>query len=84
MYLQPPPNAIALPVTTRSHGLFRLLDPACFHACFLTFMQCFAEGLQGVVALDGKTLRRSFDHAAGSSPLHLVSAWAADQRLVLG
>ena len=64
--------------------LFRLLDPVCFHACFLAFMQCFAEGLQGVVALDGKTLRRSFDHAAGQSPLHLVSAWAADQRLVLG
>jgi predicted transposase YbfD/YdcC len=64
--------------------LFRLLDPMRFHACFLTFMQCFAKGLQGVVALDGKTLRRSFDHAAGQSPLHLVSAWAADQRLVLG
>jgi len=36
------------------------------------------------VALDGKTRRRSFDRAAGQSPLHLVSAWAAEQRLVLG
>src|SRR3982751_2600812 len=42
--------------------LFRLLDPVHFHACFLAFMKCFAEGWQGVVALDGKTLRRSFDH----------------------
>jgi predicted transposase YbfD/YdcC len=64
--------------------LFRLLDPAGFHACFLTFMRRFAENLEGVVALDGKTLRRSFDRASAQSPLHLVSAWAADQRLVLG
>lgn len=64
--------------------LFRLLDPASFQTCFLVFMQRFAEGLTGVVALDGKTLRRSFDRAAAQSPLHLVSAWAADQRLVLG
>ena len=44
--------------------VFRLLDPAQFHACFLAFIHRFAEGCQGVVALDGKTLRRSFDRAA--------------------
>jgi predicted transposase YbfD/YdcC len=64
--------------------VFRLLDPAQFHAVFLRFMQRFSETLEGVVALDGKTLRRSFDRAAGQSPLHLVSAWAVEQRLVLG
>ena len=64
--------------------LFRLLDPARFQACFVRFMQRFAEAARGVVAIDGKTLRRSFDHAARQSPLHLVSAWAAEQRLVLG
>ena len=64
--------------------LFRLLDPAAFHACFLRFMRRFAEKTQGVMAIDGKTLRHSFDHAAGTSALHLISAWAADQRLVLG
>jgi predicted transposase YbfD/YdcC len=47
-------------------------------------MQRFAENREGVVAIDGKTLRRSFDRASAQSPLHLVSAWAADQRLVLG
>lgn len=47
-------------------------------------MRPFAEGWPGVVALDGKTLRRSFDRAAGASPLPLVSAWATEQRLVLG
>ena len=64
--------------------VFRLLDPVKFHACFLHFMQLFAETTQGVVAIDGKTLRHSFDRAAGSSALHLISAWAADQRLMLG
>lgn len=64
--------------------VFRLLDPEQFHAAFQRFMAEFAAAQAGVVALDGKTLRRSFDRAAGASPLHLVSAWAADQRLVLG
>ena len=64
--------------------LFRLLDPVAFGAWFVAFMQRFAESCEGVVALDGKTLRRSFDRASATSPLHLVSAWAADQRLVLG
>lgn len=64
--------------------VFRLLDPARFHAAFQRFMTDFAAARAGVVALDGKSLRRSFDRAAGASPLHLVSAWAVDQRLVLG
>lgn len=64
--------------------VFRLLDPAQFHACFLRFMQDFATAAQGVIAIDGKTLRRSFDTAGKKSPLHLVSAWAAGCRLVLG
>jgi predicted transposase YbfD/YdcC len=64
--------------------VFRLLDPAQFQACFLRFMQDFAAMAQGVIAIDGKTLRRSFDTAGKTSSLHLVSAWAADCRLVLG
>ena len=39
--------------------------------------------MQGVVAIDGKVLRRSFDKASGKSPLHMVSAWGCEQRLVL-
>ncbi len=41
--------------------LFRLLDPEQFRACFQRFMAGFAEACQGVVAIDGKVLRRSFD-----------------------
>lgn len=64
--------------------VFRLLDPVAFAACFTRFMQRFAGGLQGVVAIDGKTLRRSFDRAAGQSPLHMLHAWSVGQRLLLG
>ena len=65
-------------------GLRGLLDPAAFEACFVRFMRRFADGLQGVVAIDGKTLRRSFDKATGVSPLHMLHAWSVDQRLLLG
>jgi predicted transposase YbfD/YdcC len=63
--------------------LFRLLDPAAFEACFALFVAAFAARIDDVVAIDGKTVRRSFDRKAGASPLHLVSAWSCEQRLVL-
>jgi predicted transposase YbfD/YdcC len=64
--------------------LFRLLDAEQFRGCFQQFMTRFAETCQGVVAIDGKVLRRSFDKASGKSALHMVSAWGCEQRLVLG
>jgi predicted transposase YbfD/YdcC len=63
--------------------LFRLLDPAQFGAAFQRFMARFSETIQGVVAIDGKVLRRSFDRASGKSALHMVSAWGCEQRLML-
>lgn len=63
--------------------LFRLLDPKQFQICFQRFMECFAETCQGVIAIDGKVLRRSFDTAGAQSALHMVSAWGCEQRLVL-
>src|SRR5271169_1150190 len=64
--------------------LFRLLDPEQFRTVFQRFMARFAETVQGVVAIDGKVLRRSFDKASGKSALHMVSAWGCEQQLVLG
>ena len=64
--------------------LFRLLDPDQFRAAFQRFMEGFAETLQGVIAIDGKVLRRSFDKATGKSALHMVSAWGCELRMVLG
>ena len=46
-------------------------------------MARFAAAVEGVVAIDGKVLRRSFDRASGRSALHMVSAWGCEQRLVL-
>jgi len=63
--------------------LFRLLDAEQFRHCFQRFMAGFAEACQGVVAIDGKVLRRSFDTASGKSALHMVSAWGCEQRLML-
>ena len=63
--------------------LFRLLDPAAFGACFSEFMRAFSRQTAGVVAVDGKTLRRSFDAASEKSALHMVSAWSCEERLVL-
>jgi len=63
--------------------LFRLLDPVAFGECFSQFMQEFSRQTSGLVAVDGKTLRRSFDAASGKSALHMVSAWSCEERLVL-
>lgn len=63
--------------------IFRLLEPAGFHTAFSRFMAVFSESCTGSVAIDGKTARRSFDRASAASPLHLLSAWACEQRLVL-
>ena len=63
--------------------LFRLLDPEQFRTVFQRFMTRFAETVQGVVAIDGKVLRRSFDRASDKSALHMVSAWGCEQRMVL-
>jgi predicted transposase YbfD/YdcC len=62
-----------------------LLDPSAFLECFQRWVTALSAGL-GLkrVAIDGKTLRRSFDRASGKAALHLVSAWATEQHLVLG
>jgi len=80
---------LELPNGIPSHDTFsrvlQLLDPRKFHECFVTWVQALHELTQGqVVPIDGKTLRRSFDSASDRPALHLVSAWAAANRLVLG
>jgi len=72
-----------------SHDTFRrvftLLAPERFSSVFLSWTQSLRQAVGAeVVALDGKTVRRSFDSAKGQSAIHLVSAWASTNRLVLG
>ncbi len=65
--------------------VFRRLDPEQFQAGFLDWARSVRQLTQGeVIAIDGKTLRGSGDRGAGRRPLHLVSPWAAANRLTLG
>lgn len=64
--------------------IFRLLDPAAFAACFGRFVGDLGKAGAGVVAIDGKTLRRSFDAAADRSPLAVVTAFASATQTVIG
>ncbi len=64
-----------------SHDTFRcvfmLIDPDAFEAGFATWVGALTAGFEReVVAIDGKTIRRLFDHGRDQSPLHVVSAWA--------
>ena len=63
--------------------VFARLDPVQFEQCFFHWVQSITDTIKGVVAIDGKTLRRSHNHATGKKTLHMVSAWAAENRLVL-
>lgn len=68
--------------------VFSQLDPEEFQRCFMEWTQGVADLVPGeVVAIDGKTARRSHDGPAGSAgkrALHLVSAWASANTLTLG
>jgi predicted transposase YbfD/YdcC len=74
--------------STPSHDqlgiLFSRLDMDAFQRCFMTWVTGLHDTLEGVVAIDGKTLRRSFDTTSNKAAIHLVSAWACEQNLVLG
>ena len=57
--------------------VFARLDPEQFQSCFMAWTQAIAELLpEEVVAIDGKTARRSYDRAGSKRAMHLVSAWA--------
>ena len=80
-------NILELPNGIPSHDtisrVFSKINPQEFEKCFFDWVSGLAQNISGVVAIDGKTLRRSHDRAEGKKALHLVSAWAAENRLVL-
>src|SRR4051794_17077542 len=80
---------LELPNGIPSHDTFRrvfmLIDPDAFEGCFARWAQSLTgEVEREVVAIDCKTVRRSGSRRHDHGPLHLVSAWASDQGLVLG
>jgi predicted transposase YbfD/YdcC len=65
--------------------VFALLAPEQLQDCFLSWVQAVAQVTAGqVVAIDGKTLRRSYDRRSAKAAIHMVSAWATQNRVVLG
>lgn len=80
---------LGLPHGIPSHDtfgrVFARLKPEEFQQCFIRWVQSVTQAMPGeIVAIDGKQLRRSFDRASKKGAIHMVSAWANTQRLVLG
>jgi len=63
---------------------FSLLSPEAFQESFVSWVRSLTGVFEGLVAIDGKTLRRSHDHRAGKAAVHMVSAWASENGVVLG
>jgi len=80
-------NILELPNGIPSHDtisrVFSKINPEEFEKSFFLWVGSLTEHVSGVVAIDGKTLRRSHDRSNGKKALHMVSAWAAENRLVL-
>jgi predicted transposase YbfD/YdcC len=73
-----------IPAHDTLNDVMNSLDPALFKTCFTAWVAALRDGDPDTIAIDGKTSRRSHARAKGREPLHLVSAWACRQRLVLG
>jgi predicted transposase YbfD/YdcC len=74
-----------IPSHDRFNAIFAGLNPAEFEKCLLSWITALHEITSGqVVAIDGKTLRRSFDAASSKAAIHMVSAWATANHISLG
>ena len=85
-------EVLALPQGIPSRDCMRrvlsALKPEAFQTCFQSWIAaCLVnhdKDAEPTIAIDGKTMRRSHDRAAGLGPLHLVSAWSSEHGLALG
>jgi len=74
-----------IPSHDRFNAIFSMLSPAEFERCLLSWIQALHEVTGGqVIAIDGKTLRGSFDKASGKSAIHMISAWSSANSISLG
>lgn len=65
--------------------VFSAIDPREFQNCFMDWIADVTRLIdRETVAIDGKTVRRSYDSSAGKKAIHMISAWATDQNIVLG
>ena len=80
---------LELPYGIPSHDtfgrIFEKIIPNEFQNCFMRWIESVAQITQGqVIAIDGKTLRRSHDNANDKKAIHMISAWASSNKVVLG
>jgi predicted transposase YbfD/YdcC len=74
-----------IPSHDRFNAIFAAINPAEFEGCLLSWITTLHEISGGqVIAIDGKTLRRSYDKASGKAAIHMVSAWATANSISLG
>jgi predicted transposase YbfD/YdcC len=74
-----------IPSHDRFNAVFKAIKPAEFERCLLSWVTSLHEVTDGqLVAIDGKTLRQSFDKADAKSAIHMVSAWATANHISLG
>ena len=78
------PFASGTPAHDHLGDILAVLDPEQFQRCFVAWVAALTGTPEGVIAIDGKTVRRSGQKRTGQAPIHIVSAFAARQRLVLG
>lgn len=82
MHFESLSKVFELPNGAPSHDtfqrLFDAIEPEQFHDSFFTFTQQFNTVLEGVIAIDGKTIRNS-----GKNPLHIINAWCEANQLIL-
>ena len=78
------PFASGTPAHDHLGDILAVLDPEQFQRCFVAWVAALTGAPEGVIAIDGKTVRRSGQKRTGQAPIHIVSAFAARQRLVLG
>jgi predicted transposase YbfD/YdcC len=64
--------------------VFATLDAQAFQRCFVAWVAALTKTSAEFIAIDGKTLRRSYQKKGSKEPIHMVSAFAARQRLVMG
>ena len=74
-----------IPSHDRFNAILAAIKPAEFEKCLLSWITALQDITDGqVIAIDGKTLRRSFDAARSKSAIHMVSAWATANQISLG
>jgi predicted transposase YbfD/YdcC len=77
------PYERGLPAHDTLNDVINGLDADLFKTCFANWVETLRDRAPDIIAIDGKTSRRAHARGKGREPLHLVSAWAARQRLVL-